>query len=217
MNWGDGLLALLGICAFSLLWARKWELNAALLPLPVLGASVVWLWLFGMANQLALGGWLWFAGAAAALCLLLAPFSYGAIQVRVAEALCLLPIFGPEYILGVTLGCFLSNLLGSGLIDVVFGTSATLLACLTTYRLRNFRFRGLALLPALPPVIFNALIVGPEIAIFFSDTPATLPLMVWNGFTVAVGEVISCMVLGVFLVKVIESNAGLGRIFRPQH
>ena len=41
--------------------------------------------------------------------------------------------------------------------------------------------------------------------------------MVWNGFTVAVGEVISCMVLGVFLVKVIESNAGLGRIFRPQH
>ena len=152
-----------------------------------------------------------------ALCLLLAPFSYGAIQVRVAEALCLLPIFGPEYILGVTLGCFLSNLLGSGLIDVVFGTSATLLACLTTYRLRNFRFRGLALLPALPPVIFNALIVGPEIAIFFSDTPATLPLMVWNGFTVAVGEVISCMVLGVFLVKVIESNAGLGRIFRPQH
>lgn len=71
MNWGDGLLALLGICAFSLLWARKWELNAALLPLPVLGASVVWLWLFGMADQLALGGWLWFAGAAAALCLLL--------------------------------------------------------------------------------------------------------------------------------------------------
>ena len=71
MNWGDGLLALLGICAFSLLWARKWELNAALLPLPGLGASVVWLWLFGMANQLALGGWLWFAGAAAALCLLL--------------------------------------------------------------------------------------------------------------------------------------------------
>ena len=71
MNWGDGLLALLGICAFSLLWARKWELNAALLPLPVLGASVVWLWLSGMADQLALGGWLWFAGAAAALCLLL--------------------------------------------------------------------------------------------------------------------------------------------------
>ncbi len=152
-----------------------------------------------------------------ALCLLLAPFSYGAVQVRVAEALCLLPIFGPEYIVGVTLGCFLSNLLGSGIIDVIFGTSATLLACLVTYRLRNFRFRGLALLPALPPVIFNALIVGPEIAIFFSDTPATLPLMVWNGFTVAVGEVISCMILGVLLVKVIESNPGLGRIFRPQH
>ena len=71
MNWGDGLLALLGVCAFSLLWARKWNLNAALLPLPVLGGSVVWLWLFGMADRLALGGWLWFAGAAAALGFLL--------------------------------------------------------------------------------------------------------------------------------------------------
>ena len=38
MNWGDGLLALLGVCAFSLLWARKWDLIAALLPLPVLEA-----------------------------------------------------------------------------------------------------------------------------------------------------------------------------------
>ena len=63
-----------------------------------------------------------------ALCLGLAPFSYGAIQVRVAEALCLLPIFGPEYILGVTLGCALANLLGSTMVDVVFGTVATFLA-----------------------------------------------------------------------------------------
>ena len=68
-----------------------------------------------------------------ALCLGLAPFSYGAVQVRVAEALCLLPLFGPEYILGVTLGCALANLLGSTMIDVVFGTLATFLACLCTY------------------------------------------------------------------------------------
>ena len=55
------------------------------------------------------------------LCLALAPFSYGAVQVRIAEALCLLPVFGAEYIVGVTLGCFLANLLGSTVIDVVFG------------------------------------------------------------------------------------------------
>ena len=86
-----------------------------------------------------------------ALCLGLAPFSYGAIQVRVAEALCLLPIFGPEYIIGVTLGCALANLLGSTFIDVVFGTLATFLACLCTYALRRARVKGLAIPAALPP------------------------------------------------------------------
>ena len=77
------------------------------------------------------------------VCLVLAPFSYGAVQVRVAEALCLLPVFGAEYIVGVTLGCFLANLLGSTVVDVVFGTLATLLACLVTYKLRNVRLRNL--------------------------------------------------------------------------
>ncbi len=71
------------------------------------------------------------------------PFSYGAVQVRVAEALCLLPVFGPEYIAGVVLGCFLANLLGSTIVDVIFGTLATLLACLVTYKLRDLRFKGL--------------------------------------------------------------------------
>ena len=58
------------------------------------------------------------------VCLVLQPFSYGAVQVRVAEALCLLPVFGAEYIVGVTLGCLLANALGSTVVDVVFGTAA---------------------------------------------------------------------------------------------
>ena len=60
------------------------------------------------------------------LCMVLQPFSYGAVQVRVAEALCLLPVFGAEYIAGVVLGCFLANLLGSTIVDVIFGTLAGL-------------------------------------------------------------------------------------------
>ena len=104
------------------------------------------------------------------VCLVLAPFSYGAVQVRVAEALCLLPVFGAEYIVGVTLGCFLANLLGSTVVDVVFGTLATLLACLVTY----------------------------------------------NAVTVGIGELISCTILGVALVKLIESNAGLNKIFTEE-
>ena len=87
------------------------------------------------------------------VCLVLAPFSYGAVQVRVAEALCLLPVFGAEYIVGVTLGCFLANLLGSTVVDVVFGTLATLLACLVTYKLRDIRVKGLAIPASLPPVV----------------------------------------------------------------
>ena len=147
------------------------------------------------------------------VCLVLAPFSYGAIQVRVAEALCLLPVFGAEYIVGVTLGCFLANLLGSTVIDVVFGTLATLLACLLTYKLRDIRVKGLAIPASLPPVVFNMIIVGAfEITFFFS----TAALAAFNAVTVGIGELISCTILGVALVKLIESNAALHKFFTEE-
>ena len=148
------------------------------------------------------------------LCLALAPFSYGAVQVRIAEALCLLPVFGAEYIVGVTLGCFLANLLGSTVIDVVFGTLATLLACLVTYKLRDLRVKGLAIPASLPPVVFNMLIVGAfEITFFFSDAAPTVALAAFNAVAVGIGEIISCTIVGVALVKLVESNEGLKRIF----
>ena len=117
----------------------------------------------------------------------------------------------------MTLGCFLANLFGSTIIDVVFGTLATLLACLVTYRLRNLRIKGLAIPASLPPVLFNAVIVGIEITVFFTD-PAAMSAPLWvlcltNGITVGIGELISCTILGVALVKLIESNAALKRIF----
>lgn len=150
------------------------------------------------------------------LCMALQPFSYGAVQVRVAEALCLLPVFGTEYIVGVVLGCFLSNLIGSTVADVLFGTLATLLACLVTYRMRSLRIKGLAIPASLPPVVFNAVIIGIEISVLFADPLSTVPLWmacVGNGISVAIGELISCTVLGVALVRLIESNPSLRRIF----
>lgn len=149
-----------------------------------------------------------------ALCLMLAPISYGAVQVRLAEAMGLLVVFGAEYALGVTLGCFLANLLGLGFPDILFGTLATALACLFSWLLRHKRVRGLAIPASLPPVIFNALIVGPEIAYYFSDTPFTLALCVANGLSVAVGEVISCCILGVALVRLIEKQPALKALFQ---
>ena len=154
-----------------------------------------------------------FASLYVALCLALAPFSYGAVQVRVAEALCLLPIFGREYITAITLGCFLANLLGSSTIDVIFGTLATFLACIGTYHLRHVRIKGLAIPASLPPVLCNAVIVGLEISFFFMDTPATLPAVLMNMLTVGIGEVISCTVLGVAMVKLIEATPALKERF----
>ena len=139
------------------------------------------------------------------LCMALQPLSYGAVQVRVAEALCLLPVFGAEYIAGVVLGCFLANLLGSTIVDVILGTLATLLACVVTYKLRNVRIGGLAIPASLPPI-----------AVLFPEPGSSAPLWlacVSNGISVGIGELISCTVLGVLLVKIIESNAALKKIF----
>ena len=127
------------------------------------------------------------------LCMALQPFSYGAVQVRVAEALCLLPVFGAEYIFGVVLGCFLANLLGSTIVDVIFGTLATL-----------------------PPVVFNAVIIGIEIAVMFPDPSSSAPLWlacVTNGISVGIGELISCTVLGVLLVRIIEASPAVKKVF----
>ena len=148
-----------------------------------------------------------------AVSLLLAPFSYGAVQVRVAEALTLLPVFTPDAIVGVTLGCLLTNLLGSSPIDAVFGTLATLIAALLTWKLRGVRWRSLPVLSSLMPVVVNAVVVGAEITFFFMDTPATGAALAFNMFTVGLGEVVSCMVLGLLLVKAVEKNRALRGFF----
>ena len=122
---------------------------------------------------------------------------YGGIQLRVAEAMTVLPFFFPEAIAGLTVGCFLSNLLLSPIpLDWIFGTAATFLAALWTRRMPN---RYLA---ALPPVVCNALIVGAEIAYFSAmDGQAFWPAYALNAFTVGLGEAVACFVLGLLLLE----------------
>ena len=86
-----------------------------------------------------------------------APISFGYIQLRVSEALTVLPVFTPAAIPGLFVGCMLSNLLigGLGWIDFVFGSLATLIAAFLTYKLRKNTFVAL-----IPPVVVNAVIVG---------------------------------------------------------
>ena len=92
----------------------------------------------------------------------------------------------------------------------------TLLACLVTYKLRNIRFKGLALAASLPPVVFNAVIIGIEIAVMFPDPSSSAPLWlacVTNGISVGIGELISCTVLGVLLVRIIEASPAVRKVF----
>lgn len=130
---------------------------------------------------------------------------YGGVQLRVAEAMTVLPFFFPEAIAGLTVGCFLSNLLLSPIpMDWIFGTAATLLAALWTRRMPN------KYLAPLPPVICNAVIVGAEIALFFMpEGTAFLPAFALNAFTVGLGEAIACYILGLLLLNWLPRVKGL--------
>ena len=91
--------------------------------------------------------------------------AYGPVQFRFSEALTILPIFTPAAIPGLAIGCFISNLASPlGIVDWIFGTSATLLAAVFTRMLRKIEIKGIPVLSPLMPVIFNTVIVGLEIA-----------------------------------------------------
>ena len=134
---------------------------------------------------------------------------YGGVQLRVAEAMTLLPFLAPEAILGLTVGCFLANLLGSPyVLDWVFGTLATFLAAVLTRRMPN------KWLAAVPPVVCNAVIVGAEIAYFsVLDGEAFLPAFALNACTVGLGEAVACFVLGVPLISWMQKNPALREFF----
>ncbi|MDD3346749.1 QueT transporter family protein [Oscillibacter sp.] len=149
------------------------------------------------------------AAAYAALTLFLPIPQYGGVQLRVAEAMTVLPFLFPEAVPGLAVGCFLANLLGSPyVLDWIFGTLATLLAALWTSRLKN---RYLA---PLPPVLCNAVIVGAEIAYFsVLDGAAFLPAFALNAVTVGLGEAIACYALGLPLLRWLSTHPALrGRI-----
>lgn len=156
-----------------------------------------------------------------ALCLALPALSYGAVQVRFSEALTLLPVLLPGGITGVTLGCFLTNLVGVftganvlGVLDVPFGTLTTLLAALCTRALAGVRLgKGRwAVAAALPPVVFNGVIIGAELCWALMGQ-WSWAVFAAQGLSVAAGEALACL-LGVLLVHYVESNPRLLEMFR---
>lgn len=137
-------------------------------------------------------------GAAyAALTMLLQPISYGEIQLRVSEVLCILPYFFPSTACGLFVGCILANLISvAGPLDVVFGSLATLLAAEGAVALGRWGKRGSKLLTCLLPVISNGIIVGAVLAATLAADQAFLPSWGIIGLQVAAGEALVLFALG---------------------
>lgn len=135
------------------------------------------------------------AAVYAVLTFALMPFSYGLMQVRVSEALTILPMFTPAAVPGLFVGCLVANMLGpNGVVDIVIGSAATLIAAVCSYKLRNR-----PLLVPLPPVIANGILVGWELSYVYGL--GALPVcMAW----VALGELISCYAIGLPLMRFLK-------------
>lgn len=135
----------------------------------------------------------------AALTVFLAPISYGMMQCRVSEVLCILPFFLPFTTWGLALGCFLANLFTGNVFDIVFGTLATLLACCCT---AYFGRRGATtvnrLLGCLMPVVFNAVIIGAVITGGYEGLNIfeNLDVVAVTGLWVGLGEAVVMYALG---------------------
>lgn len=123
------------------------------------------------------------------LTLVFAPISFGPVQLRIAEALCILPMFTPAAVPGLFIGCLIANLLGGGImLDVVFGSLATLIGAVLGYMLRSNRW-----LVPLPAVIANALIVPFVLKYGYGVVDVAVPVLMLQ---IAAGEILGCYVLG---------------------
>lgn len=139
------------------------------------------------------------AAAYIALTIAFAPFSFKEIQVRISEALTVLPMFTPAAVPGLAVGCLLANIIGGAVIsDVIFGSLATLIGAVGTRMLRNRK----PVLAVIPPIVANMLIV-PFVLRYAYGILLPIPLMM---LTVGIGETISCGILGILLYKALFAH-----------
>ena len=132
-----------------------------------------------------------------ALTMVFAPISFGPVQFRIAEALCILPFFTPAAVPGLFAGCLLSNLLcGAMPLDVVFGSLATLIGAAGSWYLRKHKW-----CVCIPPIMANTIII-----------PWDMILLAM--VTVGIGEILAIGVLGNVLLITLERYKNL--VFRQQ-
>jgi len=133
-----------------------------------------------------------------------------AIQCRLSEALCVLALFSPAAISGLSIGCLLFNLTFAAALplDWLVGTAATLLATAAMRVLRHVRIKGYPLLSLLMPALSNALFVGWELTVYIGSS------FWFNALYVALGELIVLLTLGVGLYWIIRERHLDKRLFQ---
>ena len=129
------------------------------------------------------------------LTIVFAPSSFGEVQVRIAEALTILPVFTPAAIPGLFIGCLLANFLGgAAALDVIFGSIATLIGAVGSYLLRKNRY-----LVSVPPILANMIIVPWVLRFAYGSED-----MIWfSTITVGIGEILAIGILGQILLSVL--------------
>ena len=130
------------------------------------------------------------------LTLVFAPWSFGEVQVRISEALTILPFFTPAAVPGLFVGCLIANILGGCILpDIIFGSLATLIGAVFSWLLRKNKY-----LVPVPPIAANTLIV-PFVLRYGYGVNLPIPFMM---LTVGAGEIISCGVLGMIFLFALE-------------
>lgn len=144
------------------------------------------------------------AGIYAVLTIALSPISYGPMQVRISEALTVLPFFTPAAVPGLFVGCLVSNIISPyGVVDMICGSAASLIAASCSYALRKH-----PILVPLPPVLANGIIVGGMLYFAYGVNMSIWVCMGW----VALGQLLSCYVLGYPLLKYFEKRKTIFRL-----
>lgn len=132
-----------------------------------------------------------------------------AIQCRLSEVLCVLALFSPSAISGLTIGCLLFNITFAAALplDWLVGTAATLSATAAMYALRNVQVRGYPLLSMLMPALTNAILVGWELTFYIGGG------FWFNAFYVALGELIVLLIPGSILLGILKKGGLAKRLF----
>lgn len=133
------------------------------------------------------------------LTIMFQPFSYGPVQVRISEALCILPLYDKLSVISITLGCLIANAYNGNIYDIIFGTLATFLGLIFTYKLRKKNF----FVATAPTLISNAIIIPFVLKYGYGLSDIVVYV---EALFILLGEALSVYFVGYLIRPLIEKN-----------